>query len=56
MEHSLCVCVDQPSEAGRVVDLTNDSGVEDAELVDLTSPVSKIKQTTIHANMYVYYT
>lgn len=25
-----------------VVDLTNDSGVEDAELVDLTSPVSHV--------------
>ena len=55
----VCVCVcagvwlDQPSEAGRVVGLTNDSGVEDAELVDLASPVNKIKQTTIHAHMYI---
>lgn len=34
------VCVGRSSEDGTVVDLTNDSGVEDAEVVNLTSPVS----------------
>jgi hypothetical protein len=59
------VFVDQADEDGTVVDLTNDSGVED-ELVDLTSPVSCVEasgclQMLVHdagyrhvSSMYMY--
>ena len=47
-----CNFVDPPAseDSGSVVDLTNDSGVEDAELVDLTSPVSTATLHTVHAH------
>ena len=34
-----CTHIDGLSEGGAVVDLTNDSGVEDEDVVDLTSPI-----------------
>ena len=33
------------AESGAVVDLTNDSGVEDEDIVDLTSPMRVYKAT-----------
>ena len=52
----VCVCAGQSSVGGSVVDLTHDSGVEDTEFVDLTSPVSYLHSwlVLLHLCMHMH--